>query len=202
MNDISNYLKVRHQMCAGDVIVFAGNKPISHAITIFGGSDLTHCGVVRHGVDGAMDVQMSECTIEKGKNGAQTNLLGETLANYGDGARAWWLPLTNELHSRMDWIGFYAAIGAGDGIVRYSVGGLFAYLVRSIPVIGPRVLQGEDEKQMVCSAWVTHVLKGGGILRGVNQDMTKPIDVARMNIYREATQLIGHPSVIERFNTI
>src|SRR5450759_5417666 len=97
MNDLTQYFNVRREIRPGDVIVFAGTKAISRAITIFGGSPLTHVGIVRHGMCGASDVLLSESTIEKGKSGAQTNPLGATLANYGDGAKAWWLQLSDEV---------------------------------------------------------------------------------------------------------
>ena len=205
MNDLTQYRKVRGLMRPGDIVVFAGTQPISRAIDLFGGSALTHVGIIRQGIHvcphGA-EVMLSESTIEKGKSGAQTNRLNDTLANYGHGARAWWLPLSTEVRKRIDWTGFYGAIGEADGIVRYNVGGLFGFLARSIPILGPRICQRENQKQMVCSAYVTHVLKGAGILRGMNQDMVTPQNVAEMKLYSDAIQLIGTPGHIARFNTI
>ena len=40
------------------------------------------------------------------------------------------------------------------------------------------------------------------MLRGVNYNKVSPQDIAEMKLYRTAVQLIGRPSVIERFNTI
>src|ERR1035441_4719940 len=111
MNDISQYQKVRRRIRPGDVIVFAGNALISRAIDVFGGSKITHCGIVRQGVHGTSEVLLSESTIENGKSGAQTNPLGARLADYGDGAKAWWLPLSDEVHKLIDWEGFYKAVG-------------------------------------------------------------------------------------------
>ncbi len=110
--------------------------------------------------------------------------------------------MSDEVRKLIDWEGFFASIGAADGILKYDVKGLFGFLARSIPILGPRIFQTENQKQMVCSAYVVHVLEGAHVLRGINDSKTTPADVAEMAIYKECVQLIGTPGKIARFNTL
>ena len=203
MNDLTQYLAVCHQMLPADVVVFAGTQPISRAIDLFEGSFITHCGLVRQGIHlDTPDVLLSESTIENGKSGAQTNPLGTTLANYGPGARAWWLQLADEDRKLINWKGFYQAIGEADGIVPYDIPGLGGFLARTIPVLGPRIFQTENQRQRVCSAHVVYVLEGSKLLRGFNYSKVTPQDVVEMKLYSRCVQILGEPSSLIRFNTL
>src|ERR1035438_5650426 len=111
MNDLTNYWKIAPLMQPGDVIAFGGVAVISHLIDVFSGSTISHIAMVQQ-PRGAVklivpsiipsDVVITESTIEEGVSGPQSRPLGPTLADYGDGARAWWLPLAtavrNEIH--------------------------------------------------------------------------------------------------------
>jgi hypothetical protein len=152
--------------------------------------------------NGPDDNLMNESTIEAGRHGVQTNPLGATLANYGDGARGWWCPLADDVRKDFDLYRFYAAVGSADGIVGYPIKGLLGFLARSLPIIGSRVGQSENQKAEVCSQYFARVFEEMRILRGVNYQEITPQKAAEFRIYREAVQLIGTPAKIARFNSV
>ena len=60
-------------------------------------------------------------------------------------------------------------------------------------------MQTENQRKMVCSAYVTYVLECAGVLRGINYSKVTPQDVAEMRIYRECAQILGAPVVVVSF---
>jgi hypothetical protein len=198
---VSQYTDVRNKLRPGDIVVFSGVQPISWLIKFYSNSPVTHAGIVTD-VFGASDVQLSESTIENGKNGVQTNPLSTTLAGYGRGSSASGLLLRDEIRAKIDWTKFYAFITACTGQVKYDVKGLFLFLAASAPLFGQFVSQSEDPKQMFCDAWVIAVLEACGVLCGINYRKMKPQDLVEMALYQPAPlPLLGNLK-LKRFNTI
>ena len=116
MNDLTQYNAVKHQMRPGDLIAFWGAHPISFLINLFA-TGPSHVAVVRQDIHeqsaNSTDVTIIESTINPNggarvRNGVQTNQLGKVLAEYGSGARAAWLPLSEESRRRLDLMKFFA----------------------------------------------------------------------------------------------
>ena len=148
------------------------------------------------------DVVITESTIHNGKSGPQSRPLSGLLAEYGKDCQAWWLPLSDDVRKAFDLFQFYKFIGESEGAVRYDVPGLFGLLARSIPILGPRICQGESAKRMFCSGYAVDCLEHAGALRGINYSKTSPQDLAEMHIYREYVQILGAPGKIARFNSV
>lgn len=202
MNDLTQYLKVCPRLRPGDVIAFAGREPISWLIRWVTGSPLSHVAVVRQGRHAPKDVLISESTLNDTHNGAQTNPLGETLAYYGDGASAMALFLKEDFRRTIDFQKFYAFLGAAETYVHYDVKGLFGFLLRQLPLLGPYFCQAENPRQMFCDAYVIAAFEASGALRGINYRKMTPQDLAEMSIYDSAAALIGKPFKIRHFNTV
>lgn len=204
MNDLTQYAAVRNQIQPGDLIAFQGSGIISSLIEAFAAGP-SHIGIIRavnRDGTGLKVVKMTESTIENGRNGVQTNRLSERLANYDLGGKAWWLPLADEIRQNIDWFKFYQFIGASEGHVTYDTGGLFEFILRGIPVLGPRLGQAEHRTQMVCSGFVTAVLESCGVLRGINWSKVSPQDVIEMRIFKGCTQILGTPGMLHNFNSV
>lgn len=202
MNDLTQYRSVCGRLRPGDVIAFAGREPISWLIRWATGSPLSHIAVVRQGCHQSQDVTISESTLNHSRNGAQTNRLGETLAHYGDGAQAAALILKEDFRRSIDLQKFYAFLGAAETYVHYDVEGLFGFLARELPILGPYLCQAEDPRQMFCNAYVIAAFEASGALRGINYRKTTPQDMAEMAIYAGAVPLLGRPFKIRHFNTV
>lgn len=202
VNDIKRYTEVRAQLQPGDVIAFAGRAPISYLIHLVTGSPISHAAIVRQGSHYGSDVTVAESTLDSHGNGCRTTALGMMLATYEDGAKAWWLPLATEVRRLLDLQKFYAFIGACDRIVHYDVAGLFGFLGRELPIVGPYICQSPDPAKMFCDAYVIATLEAAGVLRGINERKMTPQDLVEMKLYREAVQLIGAPARVKRFNSV
>jgi hypothetical protein len=206
VNDLTQYRTALPHIRPGDIVVFRGTAAISWAIRILGGSDLTHAAMVRqarHSISGAPDVLITESTFDSTANGVHTVPLGPTLACYGDGAQAALLRLRPGIRTSIDWQRFYAFIGACDEIVRYDKAGLVGFLLRELPILGPRICQSTDPCKMFCNAYVIAILEACGVLHGIDERKTTPDYVARMNLYEpNPIPLIGKPMRIKLFNTI
>jgi hypothetical protein len=202
MNDLTQYLAVRNQIRAGDLIAFEGRDVLSSLIEVFGNGP-SHIAIVRgqDTANQASPVTITESTIIDGRNGVQTNRLSERLASYDTGSRAWWLPLSDEIRREIDWFEFYKFIGASEDHVKYDTLDLFEFIARGIPILGPRIGQ-KEKKQMVCSGFVTAVLESCGVLRGINWSKTTPGDLTSMRLYRDCVQILGAPGTIHDFNTV
>ena len=199
-NDLTKYETLRPQLRPGDLIAFQGAGILSGLISVFSAGP-SHIGIVRQSCHANSDfVTMTESTIEGGRNGVQTNRLSERLAEY-DG-RAWWLPLSDDIHEQIDWFKFFNFIGATEDHVRYDTTGLFEFILRGLPIVGPRIGQKEHVDQMVCSGFVTAVLESCGVLRGINWSKVSPQDLVEMHIYRDVFNLIGGPAKLRGFNTV
>jgi hypothetical protein len=204
MNNLTRYQAVRGQIRAGDLIAFQGSGPLSGLIEAFSAGP-SHVGIIRvidRDAAGAKVVKMVESTIEGDRNGVQTNRLSERLATYDEGGRAWWLPLADDIHQAVDWFRFYQFIGGAEDHVRYDIGDLFEFILRGLPVTGPRIGQAERQDRMVCSGFVTAVLEAAGVLRGINWSKVSPQDLVEMKLYRQCGQLLGEPAMLRNFNSL
>ena len=200
--DLKSHLAVRDQMRPGDVIAFSGQAIISYLIDAFSGSNLSHIAIVRNIASDSSDVVITESTIHNGKSGPQSRTLGGLLEEYGEDCQAWWLPLSDEVRRDFNLFEFYKFIGSAEGSVRYDIPGLFGFLARSVPILGPRICQGESAKRMFCSGYAVDCLEHAGALRCINYSKTSPQDLAEMHIYREYVQILGEPRKIARFNSV
>ena len=203
MNDLTQYLAARPNMLPGDVIVFSGASGVSPLIELATGSCASHIAVVRQGTHVLYeDVNIIEATIEGVRNGVQSNLLAGRLANYDSRGRAWWLPLSPEVRKAMNWFQFYKYIGSTESRIRYDTAGLFHFLARAVPFIGPRTYQAENSAALFCSGFVAELFEQSGILRGINTSKVTPQDLCEAKLYRECVQILGAPGKIARFNTV
>lgn len=199
MNDLAQYNAVRHTIRAGDVIVDYGTAPISRLIRLFAPGP-SHCAFVRWPMIGGMDVEICESTIENGKSGVQTNALGNEIAYYGCPVAAAVLYLSDATRKRIDWFKFYEIIGAAEDHTKYDTVGLFEYLLRDVPILGPRVAQAPPKDKYVCSAWTSAVQEFCDATYGVNWSQATPQQIVEMDIYKGWAPLCGKP-VLTRFNS-
>ena len=203
MNDLAQYLEARPRMQEGDVIAFSGAAGVSPLIELATGSAISHLAAIRQGPHGFTDVKIVEATIEGKRNGVQTNPLGDRLANYDRRGRAWWLQLSPEVRKAMNWFKFYEYIGASQDKIGYDIPALFHFLLRTLPIIGPRIFQKENAKALECSGFMVELFEKSGILRGVNNTKTSPQDFIEMQLFAgPPVQILGPPGRIARFNTI
>ena len=203
MNPLTQYNAVKSQLRAGDLVMFWGRSLLSIAIELIDAGP-SHSAIVRQEASAVSDVVISQSTIQKWggveRNGVQDEPLGATIAGYGPAAIAA-LRLSNEVRGRINWETFHSVIGAADGRVEYDIPDLFEFLIRSVPVLGARVAQGEHKTKMVCSSWVTAVLESSGVLTGNNWTQVTPQQLVEMHIFRDYLPLLGNPK-LSRFNTI
>jgi hypothetical protein len=200
MNDLTQYYAARATLRAGDIIGFYGTALISWAIRLFAPGP-SHCGFVRQPMMGGKDVLMCESTIENGNSGVQTNALGNEIANYGAPLDAAVLYLSDETRKRIDWFKFYQIIGSAEDHTKYDTIGLIEYLERDIPILGPRIAQGQHKNKYVCSAWNAAVMEYCGVTAGVDWSQATPQQIVEMGIYRGWSPLCGKPT-LTRFNTV
>ena len=199
------------QMQPGDVIALSGHALISYLIDAFTGpvwpwqseSCLSHLAIVERPFDGT-DVWITESTIYKGKNGPQSRSLSDLLLEYSDDKdQAWWLQLNPKLRAYGDWAAFQSAVTEAEAQDKYDIPGLFAFLVRNIPVIGSRFCQTESAKRLFCSGYAVWLLESSQILRGINYSKEAPQDVVEMGIWCQYQQIFGPPGgTLARFATI
>ena len=199
------YAAVRHLMLPGDIIAFSGRAVISRIIQVFTRSPVTHVAVVRQAIhqNGPDDVMVTESTINKKRNGPQTNPLGEILTtDYSAGSQAAWLPLRDDIRKQIDWEKFYAFIGGVEDHCRYDIEGLVLYASKFLPFLGPFINQAEDPKQMFCDAYAIAIFEACGVLRGINYRKMAPQDFCEMALYMKSIPIFGRPLVIRNFNTV
>src|ERR1035441_38039 len=163
MNDLTQYNSVRSKLRPGDLVMFWGRSPLSWAIELIDAGP-SHSAIIRQPITAESDVTICESTIQRGRNGVQTNPLGATIAGYDAGASIAALRLDDTTRCKIDWEHFYAVIGAAEDHVGYDIPDLFEFLIRDVPILGARVAQGEHKARMVCSYWVTAVLESCGVL--------------------------------------
>jgi len=203
-NDLTAYKLAAPSMRAGDVIAFAGRAVISYLIDFVSNSDISHVAVVQSPLTATSDVLIAESTIESGISGPQTRPLGATLANYGPGAQAWLLRLSDQVRAEIDWSKFNWFIKTSeDGRIKYDTPGLFGFLGRQIPIVGSYICQSETAKRLFCSGYATEIFEQSGVLRGINWSQVSPQDLVEMKLFTGSpVQLIGKPRNIARFNTL
>lgn len=202
MENREQYLAVQKKIRPGDIIAFDGTKPISGLIALFTGSQISHVGTVRQPFIEGKDVTITNSTIEDGKSGPQTSgLLHMLEKEYPDG-KAYWLQLDDLVRQSIDWVKFYQFIGQSEGSIHYDKEGLFGFLLRNLPFIGPHLMQSEDPHQMFCDAYCIAIYEACGVLRGINYRKMTPQDLCEMNIYKQCTQIWGKKGRIKRFNTV
>ena len=205
-HDLTRYTAagVRDTMRPGDVIAFAGTRPISRLIGIFAGSNLSHVGMVKTvSEDGMFRVMITQSTIDHGESGAQSTYLSDMLLTYP--GRAWWCPLSEEVRALIDWPKFRAFIAASEGHVTYDTPGLFGFLARGLPIVGPRICQSENAKAMFCSGYDSAILEAAGVLRGINTSQVSPRQLLAMDLYvagKQPVQLIGEAGSFSPYNSL
>src|ERR1035438_7526620 len=163
MNSLTQYNRVRSLLRPGDLVMFWGRSPLSLAIELIDAGP-SHSAIVRQLVtDEGADATICQSTIQKWNgvevNGVQTDPLGATIAGYDSGADIAALRLDDPTRAKIDWEQFYAVIGAAEDRVKYDIPDLFEFLIRDVPILGARMAQGEHKARMVCSSWVTAVLR-------------------------------------------
>jgi hypothetical protein len=201
MNDLSHYRALRSRMRPGDPLYFSGTGLISGAIKLVSGSQLSHMAIIVQGAHGDREVEIVESTTEP-KNGVQRCFLSDRIANYDEGGRIWWPPLAEDVRQDINWFKFWEFVGKTVDRVGYDEPGLGGFIWRSIPIIGPRIAQRENQREMVCSAYGEALLEYAGALRGINSSKMTPQDMAEMRIHAGIHQLHGKPAEIRRFNTV
>jgi hypothetical protein len=191
--------EIKPKIKAGDGLIFFGSGLLSGLIRLFS-SGPSHIAVVRqeaHQNSGGPTI--IESTIEPGRNGVQTNDLYGRVRDYSGSVV--WLPLSDESRQKLDLQKFYAFCGAMDGFTAYDTGGLFEFFWRTIPVVGVRVDQAENPKEMVCSALAAALWQASGLLTHINWDQVRPQQLVEFRLYDRAVNITGNPKLV-RFNTV
>lgn len=201
--DLTRYAAERSALRPGDVVVFEGTRPISFAIRLFSGSSISHVAVVERAADGDADAVTIESTIEENENGVQSHPLGRVLAGEYPGGRAWALILKEDVRKRVDPERFRAFCAKSEGFVRYDRAGLVEFLLRSIPILGPRVAQREHADKMFCSGWAVELLTACGAIEPVvSSAKVTPQDVVEMGIFERYVQIHGSDKPLRRFASL
>lgn len=202
LNDLTRYTAVRAQMQPGDVIALAGTKAISRVIEALSG-DTSHVLMVHTKMEeGTFRVLVTQSTIEGGRSGAQPAYLSDVLANYP--GRGWLCPLEERIRAQADWGKFNDFVTDAEARVTYDKIGLVGFLLRDIPILGPRICQSENAKQMFCSGYDVAAFEAAGILRAINYSQVTPAQFLAMHLYAPGppVQLIGEEGTIARYNSV
>jgi hypothetical protein len=197
MNNSQLYALAAPSMRPGDIIAFHGTELISDAIDDFTHSPISHIATVRQGVHDGAGVIITESTIADGVSGPQSHSLGEVLAGEYPHGRAWWLREAESVRARVDWQKFYAFIGEAEGSIHYDIAGLFGFLERALPVLGPHLCQHENPREMFCDAYALAILEACGVAEAaINWREQTPQDFLDMPFFGGCVQIWGAPTAI------
>lgn len=191
VNDLTAYRAVRGQMLPGDVIAFGGRGIVSDVIKWATRSSVSHVGVVRDAEGGRVDVV--ESTSLDGFCGVTQTRLSARLLEY-DGC-AWWLPLADDIHHRLDLAAFWQSLDGAQGKSYDLSGAILAGLAR----LGLNAAQSPDASRLYCSELVAAALVAGGAIPSINTSAVTPAGLVEWRIFGSVKQLIGEPTIIPRF---
>jgi hypothetical protein len=192
---MSDYSTIRPTIQPLDVVAFrdTASDPIGHPIEVvselieLAAKGLSHTAIIRQSSVGRADAMAIHCTLDSQGNGVRTEPLGNILAGYPQGSRAWVYHLLPEVRQSVDLFAFYQLCGACDGFVTYDVAALFRFLLPDIIAaqFEPRAL-----KSMVCSVWVATALETAKATRGVTPWRMKPDDVVALPIFQPPVRIL------------
>ena len=205
------YTQARARMKAGDVIAFGGKGEFSELIKFATFSDVSHVGVilqtqVKDDSDAHYFNQIIESTSLHGFNGVNISRFSDRLEKYE--GELWWLPLSNDVHSKLNTKDFYDFLfNQAKGRKAYDMPQAIKSALDALdklPVIGHGpTYNKEDFSKFFCSELVAAGLEAGGAIGTVNASEVTPIDLCMWNIYSGTYyQLKGDKNKkIKRYNT-
>lgn len=198
------YASIRGKMQPGDIIAFAGKKPVSDAIKLFTNSNVSHVGIVLHselvGDETAQPnrrVRVAEATAE----GVQFSRLSHLEEAYE--GELWWLPLSDEARRKLDKQKLIDFLLDQEG-KPYDYGQAVKAAIDGIlDVLGPTANR-EDFDKFFCSELVVAALEKAGVLGQINASEVLPIELCQFNLYKEKyVQFKGSDDIkIRGFNSI
>lgn len=179
------YASIRCKMQPGDIIAFAGKKPVSEAIKLFTNSNVSHVGIVLHselvGYDTAQPnrrVRVAEATAE----GVQFTRLSQFEEAYE--GELWWLPLSDEARRKLDKQKLIDFLLEQEGkpydysdAVKAAVDGILEALGFTA--------NREDFDKFFCSELVVAALEKAGVLGPINASEVIPIELCKFKLYKE-----------------
>ena len=198
------YASIRGQMQPGDVIAFAGKKPVSDMIKAFTGSNVSHVGVVLQweliGRDPASSkrILVAEATAA----GVQFTQLSRFVETYE--GELWWLPLSEE--SRRKWKAekqeFFKFLLEQEG-KPYDYYQALKAGVDSLDALG-LTANREDFEKFFCSELVVAALEKAGVLGPINASEVIPVQLCQFKLYKEKyVQFKGDDDIkIHGFNSM
>lgn len=206
-----SYDEVRIDMKPGDVIAFGGKGHLSEIIKFATFSDVSHVGVILQTKvveddTGRFFNQIIESTSLNGFNGVNISRFSDRLATYQ--GELWWLPLHDDVRSRMDAKKFYeflfnqAKLRKPYDMPQAIKSSLDAIDQLPFDAHGPGYNK-EDFSRFFCSELVAAGLEVGNAIDTVNASEVTPIDLCRWNIYKDTYyQIKGDKNKkISRYNT-
>lgn len=205
------YYEIRDCMKPGDVIAFSGKKAHSEIIKWATRSNVSHVGVVLQSrliVDGKPEGRVFNQVAEATDSGVKiVNLSGKQQVYEGE---MWWLPLSDEARSRLNFNTFSRFLIDNEGADYDSLPTLIKSWRDDLDVL-PDVLPDfleitrnkEDFEAFFCSELVAGALEAGGVIDKLNASEVTPIDLCRFNIYTaDYFQFSGEEKKIRGFNSV
>ena len=192
MNDLSLYHAAIKLFRPGDAIVFWGSSFFPSRLIEAETRGPSHIAMVRWaaGFDQTgvviRDVTITESTISDRHSGPQTNSLKETILSYPEGSAIGLLRLDAERHATFthNLDKFYAEVGQYDNTdIGYDKVGLVGFLLRQLPLLGGRLMQAEDPKDLFCSGYCSELYEAAKVLLGFNSRQTDPLKLCQVKMW-------------------
>ncbi len=203
---VASYADLRSQLRAGDVLAFGGKGGLSEGIKLFTRGPVSHVGaVLRRALDRPWSdtpadryfVEVIESTSLGGRSGVMTSRFSDRLRDYG--GEVWWLPLSEEVRSRMrldDYFDFMFDAEGREYDLKQAIGAGVDFLDWA------GAENEEDFTRFFCSELVAAALERGGVVPSINASEVTPIELCRWDIFEGCYQLAGKPMAIRGFNTL
>lgn len=198
------YASIRCKMQPGDIIAFAGKKPVSDTIKLFTNSNVSHVGIVLHselvGDDTAQPnrrVRVADATAE----GVQFTRLSQLEEAYE--GELWWLPLSDEARRKLDKQKLIDFLLEHEG-KPYDYGQAVKAAIDGIlDALGPTANR-ENFDKFFCSELVIAALEKAGVLGPINASEVIPIQLCQFKLYKEKyVQFKGDDDIkIHGFNSM
>lgn len=196
----TNYSQIREQIRDGDIIAWGGKGQVSSLIKLFTLSTVSHVAIVMKAIDITNEGKeiilnnIIESTTLDGYSGVVVNRLSKRLHNY-DG-EVWWLPLSEDIRSRIDFKIFYDWLKKQ----RKKVYDIVQAMGSALDLLWHNK---EDFDKFFCSELCSAALEISGGVSNINCSEITPAELCKWKIYQENYyQLGGELKEIKGFNSV
>lgn len=173
------YSDVRNDMQPGDVIAFGGRGAFADLIRAATRSVVTHVGVIMQtsvAGDSRYFNLICQSTV---RYGVQATRFSDVLRRHP--GECWWLPLKEPIEQLTV---FYDFLFDKEGIA-YDLPQALLSAVRHVE-------NEEDITKLYCAELVAAALEAAAVVGPINASEVTPIDLCKMDIFKEPYQLKGN----------